>query len=329
MRKTCLDMVYELAKADNRIFFIGSDLGPGVLDEFKRDMPDRFFMEGVSEANLIGVAAGLALEGKIPYVNTIATFLTRRCFEQIALDLCLHNANVRLIGNGGGLVYAPLGPTHEPIEDIAILRALPGMTVLVPADAEEMRRLMPATVDHPGPIYIRLAKGGDPIVTDGCGPFVIGQAYPLRVGTDALVVATGITLKNALDASDTLRERVRSVAVLHVPTVKPLDADAILALAERVPVVVTIEEHSVIGGLGSAVAELIAEAGFDPAKRFARIGLPDRFPAEYESQASSLSTYGVTTERLIARLEDLWARGGAAHSILPVEGGVADQRATR
>ena len=148
MRQACLDMVYEMAKADERILFIGSDLGVGTLDKFKQKMPRRFFMEGISEANIIGVAAGLALEGKVPYVNTIATFITRRCFEQVVVDLCLHNANVRLIGNGGGLVYAPLGPTHEAIEDIAIMRALPNMTIVVPADADEMRRLMPKTIDH-------------------------------------------------------------------------------------------------------------------------------------------------------------------------------------
>src|SRR6266496_6349579 len=145
-------------------------------------MPERFLMEGVSEANIVGIAAGLALEGKIVYVNTIATFLTRRCFEQVALDLCLHQANVRLIGNGGGVVYAPLGPTHEAIEDIAIFRALPHMTIIVPADAEEMRRLMPVTVNHPGPLYIRLGKGGEPIVTNANAPFIIGQSCPMREG---------------------------------------------------------------------------------------------------------------------------------------------------
>src|SRR5438132_5941267 len=145
-------MVYELAKKDERIVFIGSDLGIGTLDNFRTDMPDRFFMEGVSEANVVGMAAGMALEGRIVYVNTIATFLTRRCFEQVVLDLGLHNVNVRLIANGGGVVYAPLGPTHLAIDHLAIFRVLPRMTILAPADAEEMRRLMPMTVDHPGPI---------------------------------------------------------------------------------------------------------------------------------------------------------------------------------
>ena len=121
MRKTCLDMVYQLAKQDSRIFFVGSDLGTGTLSQFRDEMPDRFLMEGISEANIVGLAAGLAMEGKIPYVHTIATFITRRCFEQVVLDLGLHNVKVRLIGAGGGVVYAPLGPTHEAIDDLAIL----------------------------------------------------------------------------------------------------------------------------------------------------------------------------------------------------------------
>jgi transketolase len=305
MRRACLEEVYELAKTDDRVFYIGSDLGVGTLDEFKNNIPDRFFMEGISEANVIGMAAGLALEGKVPYVNTIATFITRRCFEQIVIDLCLHNVNVRLIGNGGGLVYAPLGPTHEAIEDMAILRAIPNMTIVAPADADEMRRFMPQTLDYPGPIYIRLAKGFDPIVTTDDVPFQIGKALPMREGTDALILTTGITLNNGLQAAAALAEQGISAAVLHCPTVKPLDAEAILDHAQPVPVVVTIEEHTVIGGLGSAVAELIAEAGFDPGKRFRRIGLPDQFADAYGSQDSLMERYSITTENLCAVVKEL------------------------
>lgn len=300
MRKTCLDMVYELAKKDDRIFFIGSDLGVGTMERFKQEMPERFFMEGVSEAHVIGMAVGLALEGKIPYVNTIATFLTRRCFEQIVLDMCLNNVNVRLIGNGGGLVYAPLGSTHLAIEDVAILRALPNMTIVAPADADEMRRLMPLTVDYRGSIYIRLAKGDDPIVTTDAVPFEIGKALPMREGSDALIVTTGITLKNGMDAAASLSKQGLEAAVLHVPTIKPLDTDAVLGYAAEVPVIVTIEEHTVIGGLGSAVAEVIAEANFNPAKRFKRIGIPDVFPDQYGSQASLMERYSITTENLVS-----------------------------
>lgn len=308
MRQTCLNMVYELAKTDQRIVFIGSDLGVGTLKQFKQEMPERFFMEGVSEANMIGMAAGLALEGKIVYANTIATFITRRCFEQVALDLCLHDVRVRLIGNGGGLVYAPLGPTHLAFEDIAIFRALPRMTILAPADASEMRRMMPLTVEHPGPIYIRIAKGGDPIVTDENVPFQIGKAYPMRQGEDALIVSTGVMLKRALDAAELLAAQGLDASVLHVPTVKPLDHAAILNYAARVPAIVTVEEHTVVGGLGSAVAEILAEANFSTPKRFKRIGIPDVFPDQYGSQDSLLARYDITAKNIFETIQQLLSK---------------------
>ena len=308
MRKTSLDMVYELARKDRRIFFIGSDLGVATLKQFKSEMPERFFMEGVSEAHVIGMAAGLALEGKIVYVNTIATFLTRRCFEQVCLDLCLHNANVRLIGNGGGVVYAPLGPTHEAIDDIAIFRALPRMTIVAPCDAEEMKRLMPQTVDWPGPIYIRLGKGGDAVVSSDQHPFRIGKAIRMRGGKDALIVTTGVTLKPALDAATQLQQAGIESSVLHMHTPKPLDTETLLNVAAPVRAILTAEEHTVVGGLGGAVAEVLAEASFEKPKKFKRIGIPDVFPSEYGSQASLMSRYGITAEGIAAETRKLLAR---------------------
>lgn len=305
MRKACLNSVYELAKRDERILFIGSDLGFGVLDEFKKEMPDRFFMEGIAEANVIGMAAGLAMEGKIPYLNTIAPFFTRRGFEQILLDLCLHHLNVRFIGNGGGLVYAPLGPTHLAFEDMAVMRAIPNMTIVAPADADEMRRLMPQTVDYRGPIYIRLAKGFDPIVTSDSNPFQIGRAIPMREGDDALILTTGITLKLALEAAEILKGIGIETSILHMHTLKPFDTDAVLEKANRARAIVTIEEHSIIGGLGGAVAEIIAEVDFKTPKRFRRIGIPDVFPDDYGSQASLMARYGITTDRLVTTVQHL------------------------
>src|SRR5207248_3992963 len=239
MRKRSLDMVYELAKKDERIVFIGSDLGVGTLDSFRKDIPDRFFMEGVSEQNLVSMAAGLALEGKIVYVNTIATFLTRRCFEQVVLDLCLHNVKVRMIGNGGGVVYAPLGPTHLAIDDLAILRAIPNMTIVAPCDADEMRRLMEQTLDWPGPIYVRIAKGGDRIVSSDEHGFEIGRAIAIREGGRVLLVSTGITTQVALDAADILADSGIAATVLHMHTVKPLDRDQLLLHASRAEALVT------------------------------------------------------------------------------------------
>ena len=305
MRKTCLNLVYEMAMKDDRIFFIGSDLGFETLKEFKEMNPDRFIMEGVNEAHVVGMAAGLAMEGKVVYVNTIASFLTRRCFEQVVLDLCMHNVNVRLIGNGGGVVYAPLGPTHLAFEDISIFRALPNMTIVAPADADEMRRLMPLTVDYSGPIYIRLAKGYDPIVTNYDTPFKIGEAVPMRTGRDVLLVTTGITLGLALEAADELNGAGIQASVLHIPTIKPLDVETLLSMAENVPAIVTIEEHTIIGGLGSAVAEVVMEEGYEPAKKFKRIGIPDVFPEGYGSQDSMMERNGITSKKTVEIVESL------------------------
>jgi transketolase len=307
MRETCLKTMYELAQKDERIFFIGSDLGVGVLKEFKQNIPARFFMEGVSEANIVGMAAGLAMDGQIVYINTIATFLTRRCFEQIAVDLCMHNVRVRLIASGGGLVYAPLGPTHLAIEDIAILRALPNMTILAPADAVEMKRLMPATVDHPGPIYIRVAKGYDPVVTADTGPFTIGKAVPMRDGEDALLLTTGVGLQVCLAAAEQLAKRGIRAGVLHLPTIKPLDVRAILAAFERVPVAVSVEEHTLMGGLGSAIAESICETDLLAGRRFKRIGIPDVFPDKYGDQNGLMKRYGISADNIVAQVELLLA----------------------
>lgn len=294
MRQTSLNCVYELAKRDPRVFFIGSDLGFGTLDNFKKEMPERFYMEGVSEQNLVGLSAGLALEGKIPYVNTIATFLTRRCFEQNVLDLGLHKLPVRLLSNGGGLVYAPLGPTHLAIDDIAIMRAIPNMAVVAPADAAEMTRLMDRTLDWPGPIYIRFAKGGDPVATRPEDGFAIGKAIMRREGTDALAITTGVTLQVALAAAELLAKDGLELGILHCHTVKPLDERQIIERAAASRAVITVEEHTLVGGLGSAVAELMLD--HDLHKPLKRIGIPDVFPKKYGSQAGLMKEYGITAE---------------------------------
>ena len=291
MRRTCLDQVYRLARTDERIVFLGSDITrSSTLARFREEMPDRFFMEGVSEGNLVGVMAGLAMAGRIPYLNTIATFATRRCFDQLAIDACLHRFPLRILGSGGGLVYAPLGPTHLAIEDLALMRCLPGMAVVAPADAREMERLMPATVDWPGPLYVRIAKGGDPLVTpEQDGPYPLGRAFPMREGGDVLLVTTGILLGPALQAADALAGRGLRAGVLHVPTVKPLDVETLLEMAAPVPLVVTAEEHTVLGGLGSAVAEALSE-GLARPPRVRRLGLPDEFPHHYGLDAEGLES---------------------------------------
>jgi len=292
MRKTSLDTVYEMARHDPRVVFIGSDLGAGTLDSFRDEMPERFFMEGVTEQNIIGMAAGLAMEGYIPYVNTIATFITRRCFEQVAVDLCLHNLPVRLIGNGGGLVYAPLGPTHLAVEDIAIMRSLPNMTVVAPVDKEEMARFVPQTLDIPGPVYIRLAKGGDPVVSRAENGFEIGKAIEMRAPGDILLVSTGVMTNRALDAAAALEAAGGlNCGVLHMHTVKPLDEAAVLDLAGRVGGIVTLEEHTLVGGLGSAVNDLLGDKLGRAAPPVLRLGIPDRFPDKPDAIANSVREF--------------------------------------
>jgi transketolase len=311
MRKASLDMVHALAREDERVVFIGSDLGPDTLAGMRAEMPSRFFMEGVSEAHVIGMAAGLAMEGYVPYVNTIATFITRRCFEQVALDLCLQNLPVRLIGNGGGVVYAPLGPTHLAIEDIAIMRALPNMAVTAVADADEMKRMMRASLEWPGPLYIRLAKGGDPVVTKGMDGFVIGKAYEMRKPGRVGLVATGVMTGRALQAANILAQQGIAAGVLHVPTIKPLDVETLHRFARDTELLVTLEEHVRSGGLGTAVLETLSDSGALKALDLVRMGIPDSFATQYGSQDALLEGYGLQPDQIAMQI---WRDYGKAAS---------------
>jgi transketolase len=304
MRNTCLNMVHELAKRDPRVVFIGSDLSPGLLAHMRKDYPDRWFMEGVTEANVIGMAAGMAMDGYIPYVNTIATFITRRCYEQVAVDLCLHDLPVRLIGNGGGLVYAPLGPTHLAIEDIAIMRALPNMAVVAVCDAEEMTRFMNSSLDWPSPIYIRLAKGGDSVVSKPENGFTFGKAIPMhraaRGVQPIVLMATGVMTTNCLAAAELLERDGYDTTVVHFHTIKPLDEDAVVEHASRARLVVTVEEGVSIGGFGSAVTDVLVNELGQSLPRIVRLALPDAFPHKYGVQNDLLEIYGLMPHQIAA-----------------------------
>lgn len=306
MRQTCINMVHELARQDPRVVFIGSDLSPGLLGSMKSEMPDRYYMEGVMEANIIGMAAGMAMDGFTPFVNTIATFITRRCYEQVAIDLCLHDLPVRLIANGGGLVYAPLGPTHLAVEDIAIIRALPNMTVTAVADADEMKRLMHATLDWPHPIYIRLGKGGDPVISKAANGFALGKAIVMRRAEGRghpLLISCGVMTARTLEAADLLAATGIAVEVIHVHTLKPLDAELIPARAAIAGAVITIEEHSRIGGLSSAVSDLLDEYAKGSRPAITRIALPDEFARNYGLQDDLLDINGLTPPQIAATVQ--------------------------
>lgn len=304
MRKAALLAVHELAKRDPRVVFVGSDITKQNLEKFAAEFPDRYFMEGIYEQHIIGMCAGLAMSGKIPYINTIATFLTRRCYEQVLIDLCLHELPVRLLGSGGGTVYAPLGPTHLANEDIAIMRAIPHMTIVAPCDADEMKRVMMQSLDWHGPLYVRIAKGGDKVVSSDARGFKIGEAIPMCEGKDVLLVSTGITTQVALDAADLLAKDGLTATVLHVHTLKPFDTGRVLHYAAQARAVLTIEEHTLVGGLGSAVAETLMDAGKGGVP-FARLGFPDVFTEELGSQAEIMGKYGLTSANLAAKAKQL------------------------
>jgi transketolase len=301
MRKVAIESIYQLAKRDERVVFIGSDLGAGVLEKFKTEMPERFYMEGVSEQAIIGIAAGMAMDGFVPYINTIATFLTRRCFEQLAVDVCMHHLPVRLIASGGGAVYAPLGPTHMALDDFALLRTLPGMTIIAPSDADEMGRAMDASLDVDGPLYVRIAKGSDPIVSRASAGFTVGKAILLEEPGDVLFVGTGVMTTRALAARELLAARGIRAGVLHAHTIKPLDVDTIVDAARSTRVIVTVEEHFRAGGLGSAVLEGLADRGI--ATPVVRCGFSDAYSYDFGSQDHVLEVARLHPAGLAATVE--------------------------
>jgi transketolase len=304
MRKTCLETIYKIAQKDKKIIFIGSDLGPGVLDNFKKNMPDRFLMEGVSEQAIVGIAAGLAMEGYKPYVNTISTFITRRCFEQIAIDLCLHNLPVKLVGNGGGLVYAPLGPTHQAIEDLSIMRTLPNMSIISPCDAIEMEKLVVQTKNHPSPIYIRIARGGEKIVTKKKEKIQFGKGVLKIIPKDYLIISTGITTHIALEAASKLKkEKNITCGVIHIATVKPLDEQLLIKWISRVKKVITIEENVLSGGFGSSILELVNKKIKSHSHKISCIGLGDKYIEDYGTQDQLLQKHNLTAKNIIKKLE--------------------------
>ena len=298
MRNAGLKMVHELARRDSRVIFVGGDGSAGALGDMQREMPDRVHLEGISEANLIGMAAGLAMEGYIPYVSAIAPFVSRRVYEQIAVDLCLHNLPVRILAAGSGLSYSTLGPTHQAIEDLAILRVLPNMTVVAPTDGDEMRRLMERTLEPQGPIYIRFGPGGEPIVSRDQDGFQIGKAIVLRDPGEAVIISTGILAGRALTAAASLEKDGISCGVVNMHTLKPVDQDCILHLGRTCRLIATVEEHLRMGGLGSAVADVLVDHLDGPIPRMVRMGLPDAFVDDYGSQDHLFERYGLQAPQI-------------------------------
>jgi transketolase len=266
VRNTFIDTLCELAAEDERVWLLCADLGYSVLERFAERFPDRYVNVGVAEQNLTGVAAGLALSGKVVFTYSIANFPVMRCLEQIRNDVCYHNANVKIVAVGGGFAYGTAGYTHHGVEDLAVMRALPQMTVVAPGDPVETRLATRAILQHAGPCYLRLGKGGEQSVYTDAPAFALGRAIALREGTDATIFTTGAMLGEAVKAADALAEQGISAGVVSMPTLRPLDGDAVRRAAERSRLVVAAEEHGAIGGLGSALAEVLASAGIAGAR---------------------------------------------------------------
>ena len=260
MRTAFIEMLCELAEWDERIWLLTGDLGYSVLERFATRFSHRFVNVGVAEQNMTGVAAGLALCGKIVFTYSIANFPIMRCLEQIRNDVCYHNLNVKIVAVGGGLAYGSAGYTHHAVEDIAVMRAMPNMTVIAPGDPVEARLATQAIVEWQGPCYLRLGKSGEPVVHQTEPEFEIGRAMIVREGSDVALISTGGMLTTTVQVGDLLAANGISSWVLSMHTLKPLDVDAIRKVA-KTKLIVTIEEHAATGGLGSAVSEALAAMG--------------------------------------------------------------------
>jgi transketolase len=306
MRNAYLSTLYDLAKEDQRILALVADNGAIVYDKYRQDFPGRFINFGISEANMISVAAGLASCGKIPFTYTISCFLTMRAFEQIRNDVCLQKMNVKLVGIGAGFIYSNLGPTHHATKDIAIMRTLPGMTIFSPADPLETSKVTTAAARIQGPVYLRLAASSTPSVYSGDYDFKVGEGVILKEGEDISVIATGNIIHEAVQAINELKDTGLSIRLINIHTIKPIDEDIILEAAYQTQAVLTLEEHSIFGGLGSAVAEVILENNKAPV-HFKRMGLSD-FPTGYGSYQDMKELNGLSKQDICREIRALYER---------------------
>lgn len=279
MRNAFISELIQIAE-DRRVIAMLADNGIMVFDEYRRQRPNQFFNLGIAESNLIGMAAGLASCGYIPFVYTIVPFLVMRPYEYIRNDLCYQDMNVKLAGIGAGFAYSTLGPTHHGTEDISILRCLPNMVIISPADPIETRKATKAAYEHKGPVYLRIGTGKNPIIYESDYEFVIGRGIVLKDGKDVGIIATGAILSEVLKAAEILEAKNISSRVVNMHTLKPIDEKSILETADRCRVLLTVEEHNIIGGLGSAVVETLMEKNHNKIL-LKRMGLCDCFCKVY------------------------------------------------
>jgi transketolase len=304
-REASGNAIVELGRKNSNVVVLSADLsGSTKADEFAKVFPQRFFNMGIAEANMMNTAAGLAVSGKIAFATTFAIFASGRAWEQIRNTIAYSNLNVKIIATHGGISVGPDGSSHQGIEDIALMRVIPGMTVLVPVDAIETPKAIFSAAEHQGPVYIRLARLKLPVITKPQDTFIIGKSNILREGTDATVIACGIMVSSALQASELLAKENIKITVLNCYSIKPIDTGTIISLAEKTGAVVTAEEHLQIGGLGSSVSEILSQNYPVPVEmiaikdRFGQSGEPEELLKEYHLTSKDIVT---TVKKAISR----------------------------
>jgi len=299
------EVLAELGAENADVVVLDADLsGSTKTAVFAKKFPDRFFNMGIAEANMVGTAAGLAAGGKIPFVSTFAIFAVGRAWEQMRQSVAYPKANVKIVATHSGVTVGEDGGSHQSIEDIAITRAVPNMTVIVPADGEETKQAIRAAAAYKGPVYVRLGRNKVPTIFGNDYRFAIGKGVQLREGTDLTFVATGLMTAQALLAAEQLAKGGISARVVHLATIKPLDEEIIVAAARETGAIVTAEEHSIIGGLGGAVAECLAERFPAP---LVRVGVKDRFGTSGKAE-ELLKYFGLMPEDLVAAAREVLAR---------------------
>jgi transketolase len=299
MREVWADTLSELAGGNPNLLVLDADLGTSTRsDRFAAAHPDQFLQMGIAEQNMVGVAAGLATMGFVPWVSSFTVFLTHRAVDQVRMVVAQAQANVKIGAAYSGLLTGFTGKTHQDVEDLAIMRAMPGMTVLVPADAAECAAMVRWATNTPGPVYLRLHRDAGPDLFDAGYRFEPGRVIPLRSGTDVLIVSTGPQSVRCVEAAELLASQGISAGVLHVPSLKPVDALAIAAAARPLDLVVSVEEHTILGGLGGLVAEILGEHA---PRRLVRIGIQDTW-GESAPNAFLLDRHGLSAERVAERI---------------------------
>lgn len=305
MRDTFVRTLLEIAKKDKNVYIITGDLGFGVLKPFWTELPDQIINAGIAEQNMTSIAAGLAMQGKTVYTYSIGNFPTLRCIEQIRNDCAYHNANVKVVCVGGGFVYGSLGMSHHATEDIAMMRALPDVTVLAPGDLVEAEAATKAIYETPGTCYLRLGRGGEKRIHEKLENFTIGKAIEIQKGEKVAVFSTGAIFDEVNEACEALKSEGIMPTVYTFPTVKPIDKEVILECAKTHKAIVTVEEHNLSGGFGSAVAEVLAEESGEKAK-LVRVALDDRYSCIVGSQKYLRKQYSIDAKAVAEKVKENW-----------------------